>query len=274
MKRFLNIALCIILIATPCFATLPGPLSIIKCPKCGQPIMDDYIWHVVFLGAEYHTWTDGKVISYNKFNKWDKRAWKPLLAKCPTCSNLFWITMVEDVARWNYSGFWESKDEKNQWHKLESGSEDELIKKVLYPCYLEENDYLEVITWVGGNKKTEKYLRIRAWFSVNDRLRYSKQEDVPVFSAKTIENLQRLSSMLDEKDENERIMKAEIARELGQFDTSIALLKHDFSERLAKAAAFIMGLSESKDTRVREIPKDADPSQISGPGHAYGFGVQ
>jgi hypothetical protein len=143
--------------------------------------------------------------------------------------------------------------------------DDELIKKAVNLVALKEDDYYQSIGLAGGNKKTEKWLRVEGWYTANDHWRYH-DEDVPAFSEKAIENLKSLSALLDEKDENERIMKAEIARELGQFDASTALLNHDFAGEPAERAAFIKGLCEKKDTKVREIQKDANPKDPSGVG--------
>ena len=38
--------------------------------------------------------------------------------------------------------------------------------------------------------------------------------------------------MLDETEPNQRILKAEIARELGEFDECLRLLSHPFDERV------------------------------------------
>jgi hypothetical protein len=64
--------------------------------------------------------------------------------------------------------------------------------------------------------------------------------------------------LLDENDDKDRIMKAEIFRELGEFDKSVALLDHDFAGRLSTVGVFIKGLCEKKDTHVREIPRNAE----------------
>ena len=46
----------------------------------------------------------------------------------------------------------------------------------------------------------------------------------PAFSKEQVKNLKALSAMLDESEPNQRILKAEIARELGEFDECLRLL--------------------------------------------------
>jgi hypothetical protein len=57
--------------------------------------------------------------------------------------------------------------------------------------------------------------------------------------------------MLDEKEPNQRILKAEIARELGNFDECLELLSHQFDERYGHAVGFIKKLAEEKVRGVR-----------------------
>ena len=59
--------------------------------------------------------------------------------------------------------------------------------------------------------------------------------------------------MLDESEPNQRILKAEIARELGEFDECLRLLSHQFDERYEHAVGFIKKLAEEKVLVVRSI---------------------
>ena len=59
--------------------------------------------------------------------------------------------------------------------------------------------------------------------------------------------------MLDETEPNQRILKAEIARELGEFDECLRLLSHPFDERYDHAVGFIKKLAEEKIRVVRQF---------------------
>jgi hypothetical protein len=52
--------------------------------------------------------------------------------------------------------------------------------------------------------------------------------------------------MLEEAEPNQRILKAEIARELGNFDECLELLSHPFDERYGYAVGFIKKLAKEK----------------------------
>jgi hypothetical protein len=201
MRRFLNLTLCIILLATPCFAVYPGPRFIKKCPKCGQPVIQSPATRDAF--PVYRNWTDGREVACYYMRKWLVREYEgtPPLAKCPKCSHFFWIAKAEELASWYfYDEGWVVKDEENKRRKV--GWDDEPVKKAVNLLDPTESDYYEAIASLGGNKKDEKYLRIRGWNLANDRWRFNTDKDVPAFSEKTIENLRSLSAMLDEKDEN------------------------------------------------------------------------
>ena len=61
----------------------------------------------------------------------------------------------------------------------------------------------------------ELYVRVWAWRSANDAWRRVPNA-TPAFSKDQVQNLKALSDMLDETEPNQRILKAEIARELGR----------------------------------------------------------
>jgi hypothetical protein len=139
----------------------------------------------------------------------------PWLAKCPTCFKLFWVDEAVEVD----TGFDAAKGKQ----------------QVLAPS---EKDMLRFLAEPGLPKDKEIYLRVRA---------------TPAFSKDQVQNLKALSDMLDEKEPNQRILKAEIARELGEFDECLRLLSHPFDERYGYAVGFIKKLAEEKVRVVRSI---------------------
>ena len=72
-------------------------------------------------------------------------------------------------------------------------------------------------------------------------------------SDKEISNLRAFIPLLDETNENDRIMKAEAMRELGMFEEANALLTKPFSKELAQAAAIISDLTGQKVSAVKEM---------------------
>jgi hypothetical protein len=86
---------------------------------------------------------------------------------------------------------------------------------------------------------------MRAWWFANDAWRRNPNA-TPAFSKDQVQNLHALSAMLYESEPNQRILKAEIARELGAFDECLNLLSHQFDERYGHAVGFIKKLAEEK----------------------------
>lgn len=58
--------------------------------------------------------------------------------------------------------------------------------------------------------------------------------------------------MLNESDEDDRLMKAEIMRELGNYDEAMKLLSKPFNRKLSYAAKIIKKLVEQKNPFVQE----------------------
>lgn len=85
---------------------------------------------------------------------------------------------------------------------------------------------------------------------------YSKT--TPPLSASEVTNLWGLAALADETDEADRVMKAEILRELGQFDEALALLKEQpISPTHTRVAAVIPYHAEQGDVFVHPIPDDS-----------------
>ncbi len=102
-----------------------------------------------------------------------------------------------------------------------------------------------------SDHKKERYVRLRAWWAGNDGRRSAKARSPLSDSEKA--NLRRLADLLDEAGGHDRIMKAEILRELGQFDEAMSLLTQPFDDELSRAVAIIKDLVAKKDQFVAEI---------------------
>jgi hypothetical protein len=124
-------------------------------------------------------------------------------------------------------------------------------------------------------KSKERYLRIRAWWAANDirrdpsliidnysdtseekkaeRHRRWKANARRPLSEDEVDNLEALIELLDESDSNDRLMKAEIMRNLGQFWETSKLLSGTFDEETLTAAGIIRDLVKKKERFVAEM---------------------
>ena len=197
------------------------PMLIIReCPHCKAHVVQEETVSGNTIGATY--WTDGKREAKMLPNH-------PLLAKCPVCGGLFYVDEVVEVD----TGFDAAKGKQ----------------QVLAPS---EKELLGFLAGPGLPRDKELYVRVSAWRSANDAWR-KLPNATPAFSKNQVQNLHILSEMLDESEPNQRILKAEIAREMGEFDKCLELLSQPFDERYGHAVGFIKKLAEEKVRGVRSL---------------------
>ena len=206
----------------------PGPTIIRECFTCGKLIAQQTINSGNNFGARF--WTDGK----SDAPMLPDQQW---LVKCQHCGTLVWI------------------DEQMKVGKIDPwGSEPDNGKKFPYarpastPTLQEYADFLE-----GGvsDKQKERYVRLRAWWAGNDTRRVS-EESAHLNSFET-GNLRTFVTLLNEAEDDDRLMKAEALRELGEFGSAEKLLSTDFEDGLLRAVSIIRRLNQKKVTAVAKM---------------------
>lgn len=207
---------------------LPGATIVRKCSACGKLIAQPTLLSGNTFGARF--WTDGK-------REAPMLPDQPWLVTCPHCEDLVWI------------------DEQEQIKEIEPGGpRDHLAAEAgdLRPYAVPSmHDYLALLAAGVADTKKEHYLRLRAWWAGNDARRQGATPK-PMSDEETA-NLQAFAPLLDESDENDRIMKAAVMRELGRYEDATALLQHTFSDTLAQAAGIIRTLAAQRTPFVSEI---------------------
>jgi hypothetical protein len=109
---------------------------------------------------------------------------------------------------------------------------------------LETNDYLKAISKAELSKDQEVYLRTVYWRLMNDPRRRS-QSPIALSREEQL-NLRNLLTLVDEMDESSRLIRAEIYRELGEFEECAKALDYDFSDDYISVAVTIYMLQEEK----------------------------
>jgi hypothetical protein len=193
-------------------------LVIRECPHCKAHVVQEDTLSGNTIGAKYYT--DGK-------REAKMLPDHPALAKCPVCGGLFWVEDAPEAG----VGF-DAADGK---------------QKVLAPSEKELVAYLSKET---SPKDREIYLRMRCWWEANDSWRWVPSPK-PAFSPEQVKNLEALSALFDESEPNQRILKAEIARELGNFEECLLLLSYQFDEDYGFAVGFIKKLAKEKVRAVK-----------------------
>ena len=176
---------------------------------------------------------------------------QPWLVACPHCSILVWITELEELGQLD-PGFRPFLDGPSACNSHAGGS---ALLKDARPFRLPTmKDFFDVLGSGLTDPKKIRYARNRAWWAANDQRR--RQTKSAPMSLQEIENLEGLAAILDDTESSEKIMKAEIMRELGRFDEALELLAGNTDPESAQAVAAIGRLAEAGDRMVRELIAD------------------
>lgn len=189
-------------------------LIVRECPHCMAHVVQEDTLSGNTIGAKYYT--DGK-------REAKMLPDHPALVKCPVCGGLFWVDEAKEVD----VGFDAAKGKP----QVMAPSEKEILEFLAAQAPLP--------------KEKEFYLRLRLWWLANDAWR-GVPDSKPAFSPEQAKNLEALSALFDESEPNQRILKAEIARELGKFDECQRLLTYQFEKDYDWAVDFIKRLAEEK----------------------------
>ncbi len=196
---------------------LPGPNILRICTQCHDLITQATLCSGNSFGARL--WTDG-------FRRAPMLPILPWLVECPHCRTLAWIDELPEK---------QSDGEANAPHGEAPSPErlHELLRK----------------RPLSRTKKT--YLRQQLWWAGN----HPRREDTAPLplSAEEVVNLEALARLLDSEDEEQRLQKAEIMRELGRFDDAAALLAFDFDEEFSTVSTRIRERVAARDPRVAEL---------------------
>lgn len=216
---------------------LPGPIIIRQCSSCKERVRQFTIGSGNMFGARF--WTDAKIDAPMLPDQ-------PELVKCPHCGAMLWIKEELEVAilsPWDREFDDDLRDRSRK-------SEDDLSKVpwVLDPTL---DDYIAFLEHAQLEKAKERYVRIRVWWLKNDARRDAKKPKR--LDRVEVENLRALVALLDEADQQQRIMKAEALRELGEFEPAEKLLSTKFEEKFEKVVSFIRDLNRKRIWAVKEM---------------------
>lgn len=187
---------------------IPEPVYIYKCPKCGVKIGCDSFGSGNTFGTKL--FSDGMRISPMLTDY-------PSLYKCRDCNSVFWTNKEKTVGVIDYT-------EEKKWRKVKRAVHLNLYD---YWSTLEDKNY--------DSKDEEIYIRQSIWRGFNDRVRrgeplFSYDNDESIYSS----NATRLMEMLDTENVNQKILIAELNRNLGNFEkckeilASIEDIKYDW----------------------------------------------
>jgi hypothetical protein len=207
---------------------IPGATIIRECSACGNHIAQNTIVSGNTIGARY--WTDGNRVAPMLPDQ-------PLVGKCQHCDTLIWIKeqrKLGEIHKWGSTN-------------RETDTYPDALP-VLPPTF---QDFAGLLKAGLNDKNKERYLRLRAWWAGNDSRRKSVQK-MPLSSLE-VQNLRAFVALLDESEENDRIMKAEVFRELCEFEEAEKLLSAKFNKNLSHAVSIIRKLNHQRISTVVEM---------------------
>ena len=206
-----------------------GPILIMKAPGCKRPVKVKTIGSGNTFGSI--AWTDGRCVAPMLPDN-------PWLRKSPSEGVLFWLDECKEIGQIDRYG---GRAGKPEWEELDYAEEPS------------EADYLAAInSGIANTKKKLRYVRTRLWWTGNDRLRRNEDE-TSALPGVHVQNLLELAALLSNKDAEQRLMKAEIFRELSRFDDALKLLEGEFPDGYEHAVRRIRDLAASGNSRVAEL---------------------
>lgn len=180
---------------------LPGPNYVYKCPKCNNLLTKGSLMSGNTFGAEI--FSDGKRIApmLPEF---------PNLTKCKKCDTILWLSKLKEIGIYK----WGDKDNSN-WENANNAE------------FLSIEDYNRALdNGLAETKQEEIFIRQRIWWAYNDRKRNGNNPFIDENDeVKWKENCEKLISLLDYSNLNQRIMIAEIKRNLGDFKSCMEIIK-------------------------------------------------
>lgn len=213
---------------------LPGPDQIVACPHCKGLAKYMTLMSGNTFGAR--VWTDGKQVA-------PMLPHPPTVVKCRNCVECYWLTEAKEIG------------------SVDPWGDEDLIdptwaaaQEVQEPG---EDEYYEILdgTMVADRLQQRK-LRVLAWWRRNDAFRDDPEVQAPRTSSAVAmcrKNLEALVRLFDEANEDERLMKAEVLRELGEFEPAKQVLSRVTSVEFTAIVRQLRLLCDSGDTCVREL---------------------
>ena len=104
----------------------------------------------------------------------------------------------------------------------------------------------------GINKNREGYIRTKLMHFFNDE---NRDMEIPISGPSDfqIENYKRLLVIANKDDANDTMLRAEIYREMGEYDRCLELLEKVKDEHFMTNVRVLKDLCKNKDSRVMEI---------------------
>ncbi len=133
----------------------------------------------------------------------------PHLSKCKKCDKIFWVSDLKEI------GTFEWGDLDSKWQNADNLE------------FLGIDDHFKALeAGIAKNKQEELFIRVRIWWAYNDRTR----KRMKIFEDTNDElrwndNANILLKLFNQSDINEKIMAAELNRNMGNYENCIEIFQ-------------------------------------------------
>jgi hypothetical protein len=227
---------------------LPGPSVVVSCPLCN--VVGCYETQISGNTLRGTYYTDGKAV-------FPMMVQVPDVVQCPGCSRPYWLSLATELG------------EVDRWRSAETGPDGLPINPHFRdaPVLAEptESEYLNGLDdLIRAKPADELTVRLLAWWRGNDRYRVDETESVPepapadlpqlaAMRRANIDGLLKILPDVDADDPSRPLMRAEVFRQIGEFDRALELLAHPYPQEFADAVMRLSALCKDKDTALRTL---------------------
>jgi hypothetical protein len=210
----------------------PGPIHIYKCPNCENLLKNRTLISGNTSGAKYYSDAYIKALMLPEY---------PNLTKCKKCDTIFWLYKLRNIASLSWL------DENNKkWANSE------------WAEFLTIDDYFVAITnGIAQNRREELFIRQHLWWAYNDRIR--KYQEIFIDGNDEMRwemNLKVLLTSLNYSDVYQRLLMAEINKNLGDFENCKRIIQSIDADDLNWLKKQFLKECERKNKWVIELSYD------------------
>lgn len=218
---------------------IPGPDLVIACPNCGALArVPTLASGNTFVGK---AWTDGKA-TYPMLPD-------PLVvSRCPSCARIFFLDDAPAVGELDEFDLFSDDPQP-------ASAADLLRKQAPRLEPLGRTDWLAALAQdVATTRIRVLYLRLQAWWASNDPFRDAPLEWVAIERREAPDHANALAllELLEPEDTSERLLKAELLRELGCFPEALELARRDGSDR-SRVGAIVARFAGERIEAVQRV---------------------
>ncbi len=215
---------------------IPGPTYVFQCPQCHNLLTRESL----VSGNTFHStgYSDGKLIAPMLPDF-------PNLTKCKKCNHLFWLSKLEEIGTFNYG-----EKGKLEWQNADEAE------------FLSIDDYFRALdSGVIIGKGEEGFVRQQIWWAFNDRTRaegiiFTDNNDESLY----IHNCLDFIEFLDPENENEKMLIAEVYRNMGNFGRCLELIEDIRDDELSGIVVNLRSECGKKNRWVIPLEKVVQPT--------------